>query len=50
MLSMRLLLDADMLEQGLHADAQGLVVKRPGVRWRLRCFGFRNDYSMSLAY
>jgi hypothetical protein len=22
----------------------------PRLRWRLRCFGFRNDYSMSLAY
>jgi hypothetical protein len=26
------------------------LAEAPRVRWRLRCFGFRDDYSMSLAY
>jgi hypothetical protein len=33
-------------------DVEELLAERgepPRVRWRLRCFGFRNDYSMALA-
>ena len=31
------------------SQTSALISESPRVRWRLRCFGFRNDYSVALA-